>query len=84
MSTNNTTGDRWVFRKETEDWAGHYHGVNNKYPVMDIDQRLRRVEEQLLLVAPPVDMLAKYPALAEAYQNYKIIERLALGNDKTT
>jgi hypothetical protein len=71
------------FCQETKDWSDGYIGANNKFPVMDIDDRLRAVEKRLLIIAPSDDILAKYPALAEAYREYKIIERLVLGNDQT-
>jgi hypothetical protein len=43
--------------------------------------RITQLEERLLLVSPPESALAKYPALAEAYKEYKTIERLTLGNE---
>lgn len=69
------------FDPETVAWSKSYRGANNTYPVMDIEQRLRRVEKRLLIIDPPAAHLDKYPALREAYENYKIIERLTLGND---
>jgi hypothetical protein len=67
------------FEPETKNWSDSYRGYDAKFPVMDLDQRLRRVEEQLLLVSPDPAQLAKYPALAEAYANYKLIEKLTVG-----
>jgi len=69
------------FCQETKDWSDAYIGSNNKFPVMDIDDRLRAVEKRLLIIAPSNEALAKYPALAEAYREYKLIERLTIGND---
>lgn len=71
------------FCQETKDWADSYIGSQSKFPVMDLDDRLRRVEERLLILDPPAGTLAKYPALAEAYREYKLIERLVLGNEQT-
>jgi len=71
------------FTEETLDWSRAYVGANNKYPVMEIEERLRAVERRLLIIAPSNEVLAKYPALAEAYREYKLIERLTLGNDQT-
>lgn len=47
-----------------------------------VEERLKRIEERLLLIDPPADTLAKYPALAEAYREYKVIERLVLNHEK--
>jgi len=69
------------FSEETLSWSKAYVGANNKYPVMEIEERLRAVEERLLIIAPSNEVLAKYPALAEAYREYKLIERLTIGND---
>ena len=71
------------FSEETLSWSRGYVGVNNKYPVMEIEERLRLVEKRLLIIAPDDDAMAKYPSLAAAYKEYKIIERLTLGNDQT-
>jgi hypothetical protein len=72
------------FCQETQDWSNEYRrpNANIRYPVMDIEERLRVVEKRLLIVAPSIESLSKYPALREAYENYKIIERLTLGNEK--
>lgn len=71
------------FIQETQEWSAEYStaGVLNSIPVMDLDERLRMVEKRLLIIAPPPETLAKYPALAEVYREYKLIERLVLGND---
>jgi hypothetical protein len=75
---------RTDFCKETQNWSETYRssGVNSAIPVMDIEERLRVVESRLLIVAPGEDMISKYPALAEAYREYKLIERLTIGNDQ--
>ncbi len=69
------------FGQETINWSKSYLGGDSTLPVMDIEERLRAVEKRLLIIAPPGELLAKYPALAEAYREYKLIERLTLGND---
>lgn len=71
------------FCEETKQWGDGYIGSHSKFPVMDLDDRLRRVEKRLLIIDPNPEHLAKYPALAEAYREYKLIERLVLGNDQT-
>ncbi len=65
-----------IFKKETVDWSNSFRGQETKIPVMDLDQRLRKLEATL----PQLDQFVKYPALAEAYREYKTIERLILGN----
>jgi hypothetical protein len=73
------------FCKETQTWSDAYRGagVNSVVPVMDLDERLRIIESRLLIIGPAADMISKYPALAEAYREYKLIERLTLGHDQT-
>jgi len=72
------------FCQETIDWNDSYTGSMSKFPVMDLDDRLRAVERRLLLINPPAETLAKYPALAAAYKEYKLVERLILGSDEET
>ena len=72
------------FCEETQNWRKTYFNSNQVYPVMDLDERIRIIEKRLLIVEPPEDILSKYPALAEAYNQYKLIEKLTLANDKET
>ena len=51
--------------------------------ITDLEARVRALEERMLIVDPPVTILAKYPALAEAYREYKLVERLTIGYDQT-
>ncbi len=71
------------FCQDTHDWQAAYSGRPIKDPIMDLDDRLRIVEKRLLIIDPPTEMLDKYPALAAAYREYKLIERLVLGNEQT-
>jgi len=71
------------FTEATLNWSRAYKGANNKYPIMDIEERLREVEKLLLIIATPDKLLNRYTALAEAYNEYKLIERLTLGNEQT-
>ena len=71
------------FSEETREWQSDYKGSEIKVPIMDLDERLRQVERRLLIIDPPAQTLAKYPALAEAYREYKLIERLTLGNEES-
>lgn len=58
-------------------------GTPTETVVRGIAERLEIVERRLLIIDPPANTLAKYPALAEAYREYKLIERLTIGNDQT-
>ncbi len=71
------------FNLVTQKWSADYSSarVSNAIPCMDLDERLREVEKRLLLIAPPPEILSKYPALAEAYREYKIVETLILGKE---
>lgn len=71
------------FGKETQAWSNDFSkaAVLSTIPVMDLDERLRAVEKRLLLIAPSDGVLSKYPALKEAYDNYRIIEKLTLGDE---
>jgi hypothetical protein len=70
-------------REETHEWFDNHRKALQQHAVLDLDDRLRAVEERLLIIGPSPEALAKYPALAEAYREYKLIERLVLGNDQT-
>lgn len=65
------------FPPDTRGWAISWHGAESKVPIMDLDERLRRVERRLLLLEPPEGVLSKNPALKNAYEAYKIIEKLS-------
>ena len=43
-----------------------------------LEARIRQLEERLLLVEPQFQMMDTYPALREAYNEYKTIERLII------
>jgi hypothetical protein len=62
---------------ETQIWADEFNGHSNQLPVMDLDERIRKLEKLL----PNQEMLDKYPALAEAYKQYKIIEKIILSGE---
>lgn len=70
------------FRNNTRRWCERFKGMDPRVPVMDLDERLRAVEERLLLVTPNPDNLAKYPALKDAYENYRIVEMLVIGKNE--
>jgi len=70
--------------KEIKDWNEKFRHTNIKEPILDLAERLTIVEKQLANLTPTAEQLAKYPSLAEAYNEYKIIERLTIGNNKET
>jgi len=67
------------FCQATKDWADSYIGCGNKFPVMDLDDRIRRLEETI----PTAEQLDKYPSLKEAYEQFLIIRRLTIENEKS-
>jgi hypothetical protein len=54
-------------------------------PTMDafqmLEDRIKSLEKRLLMIEPNEETLIKYPALAHAYREYKIIERLTIENE---
>lgn len=68
---------------ETSEWSRSFAGLNYSAPIMDLDSRLRRIERQILILSPTHETALKYPALLEAYEQYKIIEKLTVGTDET-
>lgn len=68
------------YSKETQEWSKLWDGKPSKAPVLNLDDRLRRVERKLLILGPSDAHLSKYPALAQAYAEYKTIEKLTLGD----
>lgn len=43
---------------------------------VDINKRLDQIEARLLILQPAIELHEKYPALKEAYEHYKLIEKL--------
>lgn len=64
-------------------WRQQQQGRSTEDIVTELEARIRSLEERMLIVDPPASILAKYPALAEAYREYKLVERLTVGYDKT-
>jgi len=54
-------------------------------PIKDVCEflyeRIQYLEKRLLLLEPDENKLIRYPALAKAYEEYKIVERLTIGNE---
>jgi hypothetical protein len=50
-------------------------------PPLKVAQTLESIMERLAILEPDFDKMDRYPALREAYDNYKIIEALLAGNE---
>ena len=50
-------------------------------PPLRVGETLERIMERLAILEPDFDKMDRYPALREAYNNYKTIEALLTGDD---
>lgn len=57
-------------------------GTPNTEVFQMLEDRITSLEKRLLMIEPSAEMLSQYPALAHAYQEYKIVERLTIGNEE--
>ena len=64
-------------------WRQQQKGRTPEDVITELEARVRALEERMLIVDPPATILARYPALAEAYREYKLVERLTIGYDQT-
>ena len=64
------------YTQETQQWSNSYQGFPSHYPVLDLHDRITKIEKRLLILEPNFELHDKYPSLKEAYEQYKIIERL--------
>ena len=48
----------------------------------DIVDRLESIEKRLAIVSPDVELMEKYPSLQEAYDHYKLVEKLVQDQKK--
>lgn len=69
------------FNEKTQQWLYKYRHAPMSHAVMDLDERLRKIEERMLILDPPLNEISKYPALKSAYEQYKLIEKLSLGGE---
>ena len=62
---------------------GDYDFVVNRpgKPPLKVGQALDQIMERLAILEPDFDRIDRYPALREAYDNYKTIEALLIGGD---
>ncbi len=56
-------------------------GTPNTEVFQLLEDRIASLEKRLLMIEPNEEALIKYPALAHAYREYKIIERLTIKNE---
>ena len=49
----------------------------------EIETRLETIEERLAIILPNDEFHKKYPALKEAYDHYKLIEKLVSGDNES-
>jgi hypothetical protein len=82
MTTNNSVGDPSIFDSVPEGILtsnGILSTPTWQYQTTDMERvmkRLDKIEERLLIVDPNESLHEKYPALKEAYDAYKIVEKL--------
>ena len=67
---------------ETQNWNNSFRGFPANLPVLDLHERITKIEKRLLILDPNFELHDKYPSLKEAYEQYKIIERL-ITNEQT-
>lgn len=65
------------FSQETQQWSSSFRGSPVTFPAMDLDDRLRKIEDMLM---HEQELRDKYPALKEAHENYKLILKLVEDN----
>lgn len=58
-------------------WRDNNKGRSYEDVIEELHERIVALEKIVALTVPN----SKYPALAQAYEEYKIIEKLTLGND---
>ena len=51
-------------------------GISVTGSLFEIDARLKKIEERLLILKPDPERLAKYEALKSAYDHYLLMEKL--------
>jgi hypothetical protein len=64
-------------------WRSINLDLPNNTDFRKIQERLNVIEGRLAILQPNQSLQDKFPALQEAYEAYKIIERLILGHEKT-
>ena len=86
MSNNLSCGDPGVFvagsglvMSSNASWAKLELDLPNNSDFKKIQERMSAIEKRLAILEPNENLQAKYPALQEAYDHYKLIEKLVEG-----
>lgn len=79
-TTNNTSNTDWLTDKI---FSSGDLSVNNDIVIRDengkeirVGESIKQIMDRLAIIDPDHDLMAKYPALQEAYNNYKLIEAM--------
>ena len=59
-------------------WRSYNAGRKTEDVISELELRVRKLEERLLVIEPQLELMEKYPALKEAYNEYKLVERLII------
>jgi hypothetical protein len=88
MTTTLSIGDPSVFYNDVVTTTGNAAGTivvsadyttwESPYPneTKELKERLEVIEKRLMIIHPDKELHEKYPALKEAYEAYRIVERL--------
>ena len=88
MSVNNVTGDPSVFTSTGLAVVGSIGAtyITGTFTSQSDSQillkRIEAIEERLAILEPNQELQEKYPSLQEAYDAYKIIEKLVKSGEK--
>lgn len=87
-----STGDPSIFGQpeqyitigtDTGNWSSAIYTTDSSSEKFDaLSKRLTTIEERLAIVIPDEDLMSRFPSLKEAYDHYKLIEKLV--NDGKT
>lgn len=84
MSSFSHTGDfsmnPWQFVSVTE--TGTYSVNPDNKESERINERLEKIEQRLAIIIPDETLHKEFPALREAYEHYKLIEKLVSSKKK--
>lgn len=66
-------------------WASTYNspGLPTAAEFVDMLDRMERIEDRLAILIPNDDLQKRFPALQEAYDAYKMIEKLVQDSNKS-
>lgn len=58
-----------------------WSSITTSNQIDEVNKRLLEIENRLAIILPNEELLNKFPALKEAYDNYKLIEKLVKSNE---